>query len=268
MALGSTVLPPASFLGITLRGTLGLEVVMSQGCQPIGPTYRVTSIDGPAIHQLNHQRAIDQLDTTIQSLPSTKDQTVARHQGVLAGVYHCPRTSSSSHIAANSTTEELPFGIPGDFHLRQVTGFRPRSGTIMVCGPQIQEGDYLQFHIQSPESALQDWTKVLKRAHTERLVWGQHKRVAALQITCLARGKSLQPDNMDLHHVQQLWKDPLPMAGCFVNAEIAPTGMNLPSELHGFATVVAMLCDYTPVDEDFSMTTCLANATDLPTSWA
>ena len=61
-----------------------------------------------------------------------------------------------------------------------------------------------------------------------------------------------------------------PIAGLLANAEIGPVGIRMgtsetcKSVLHGFASVVAMLCDYSETKEQqISMASCLdASSTD------
>jgi small ligand-binding sensory domain FIST len=262
LAIGTDVLPPNSLMGATFSGNVGLQVVVSQGCRPVGPTYRVTSVDGPAIHELDSLRALDQLEDTMQQA-GEQHQDMVRNMGVLGGIHH-------------RENEIIPED-PEDFILREVTGFRPRSGSILVCGPQIQPGDFFRFHVRSADSALEDWQFVLQRAQTERLFLGDQAGtpLGALQISCLARGQGLfgRPD-VDLNHVQSLLPPDTPIAGLLANAEIGPVGIRMgtseacKSYLHGFASVVAMLCDYTESSDlqEESSITCLGNST-LDSAW-
>jgi small ligand-binding sensory domain FIST len=142
----------------------------------------------------------------------------------------------------------------------------------LVCGPQIQEGDFFRFHVQSKEIALKDWQAVLKRAETERLFLGKQagKALGAFQISCMGRGQSLFGiPNVDLRHVEQLLPPNTPIAGLMANAEIGPVGIRMgtsessKSVLHGFASVVAMLCDFSDSPaEDPTSTSSLGGITN------
>ena len=103
--------------------------------------------------------------------------------------------------------------------------------------------------------------------------------MAAFQLSCVARGsKFYGSSNVDLHQIEHLFEEETkeisaskreckpPIAGFFANGEIGPVGIrmcematkdaehltnqrqnddnNSNSFLHGFTTVVAMLCDY------------------------
>ena len=267
LALGTKVLPPGSLIGATFTGNIGLEVVVTQGCRPVGSTYRVTGVDGPAVHELDSERAIDRLQQTI-------DQ-VMKNGGIESITVKCDDFLGGIHKATDLPPDsEAGHGkIPDYFILRQMTGFRPRSGAIMVCGPQIQPGDFFRFHVQSKEIALGDWQAILKRAQTERLFLGQQagKALGAFQISCMGRGQSLFGiPNVDLRHVETLLPPNTPVAGLMANAEIGPVGIrmgvseNSKSVLHGFASVVAMLCDYSDsVTHQEIETSCLGNATGV-----
>lgn len=119
---------------------------------------------------------------------------------------------------------------------------------------------------------MQDWKKTLERAGTERLFLGEKagKALGALQISCMGRGQSLfGAPNVDLRHVERLLPPNTPIAGLMANAEIGPVGIRMGtsetcrSVLHGFASVVAMLCDYSDMLEEESTTSCLGNSTDV-----
>jgi small ligand-binding sensory domain FIST len=284
LAVGTNVLPPGSLIRASFFGNLGLQVVVSQGCRPVGPTYRVTRVNGPAVLELDSMRAIDQLQETIERDCNAQDkeylQTKGMTRGVLGGIYR----------EQDNTNDELSMSVPKDkatfvesrtkepqhFVVRQMTGFQPKSGGIVICGrPQVKAGDFFRFHVRSPAGALEDWSKIMKRAKTERVFLGSRagEPIGALQFSCAARGEALfEERNVDLHHVQDLiqksthedegyssktQKMPPPVAGFFANAEISAVGNSIrmgastdgissqqKSFVHGYATVVAVLCDY------------------------
>lgn len=245
LAIGKKVLPRGSLVGATFTGNVGLDVVVTQGCRPVGPTYRVTSVDGPAVHELDCERALDQLQETMDNVmhESSDNSPKIQSDDFLGGIH-------KDEHGINESSEE---SLPDDFTLRQMTGFRPRSGSILLCGPQIQEGDFFRFHVQSKEIALNDWKAVLKRAETERLFLGKQagKALGAFQISCMGRGEGLFGiSDVDLRHVERLLPPNTPIAGLMANAEIGPVGIRMgrsessKSVLHGFASVVAMLCDF------------------------
>lgn len=308
IAIGNKVLPSGSYVGASFEGNLGLQVVVSHGCRPVGPTYRVSDVKGAAVQKLNGESAFQQLLDT-SHLACKEDQELFDKLGVLCGIHHLAHQRQQDGdneenprrrytIDASKNGEDVATKYPEDFILREVTGFRPNSGSIMVCGPQIKEGDFLRFHVRSSETALQDWKSVLKRVRTERMFLGNQAGtpLGAIQISCMGRGKGLfgqEKTNVDLNHVQKLLNDDdndeavLPIAGLFANAEIGPVRLRMgtpggvpdkikkePSYLHGYATVVALLCDYSKVDSSHSVVefmmpelSCLGNSTIDISAW-
>jgi small ligand-binding sensory domain FIST len=280
LAVGPKVLPPGSLVGATFTGTVGLQVVVTQGCRPVGSTFRVTSVDGPAVHELDCERAIDKLQEIMNEVIADSNEDAAAGTGAakiqsddfLGGIHKDEQTQQHGIRSIQQDANEKSPSPPDEFILRQMTGFRPRSGSILVCGPQIQEGDYFRFHVQSKDIALEDWRKTLERAGTERLFLGEKagKALGALQISCMGRGESLFGiPNVDLRHVERLLPPNTPVAGLMANAEIGPVGIRLGapetcrSVLHGFASVVAMLCDYSDTEVESSSASCLGNSTDI-----
>ncbi|KAL3920466.1 MAG: hypothetical protein SGILL_003252 [Bacillariaceae sp.] len=291
LAIGNQILPPGAMIRVGFSGNLGIQVVVSQGCRPVGPTYRVTSVSGSAISELDSTRAIDQLQMTIEDDCSAQDKEYVRTKGmtkgVLAGFYKQKDniekmdTQNANPVVPDGPPEEI---VPGDFVIRQMSGFQPKSGGILLCGrPTVERGDFFRFHVRSPSSALEDWTKILERAKTERLFLGRQagEPIGALQFSCAARGEALfEKPNVDLHHVHDLLRASVdsaakpgkngedqtndclpPVAGFFANAEISSLGnsirmgaspdnisMQKKSFMHGYATVVAMLCDYSKIN--------------------
>jgi small ligand-binding sensory domain FIST len=292
IAVGRNVLKSGSLIRASLFGNLGLQVVVSTGCRPIGPTYRVTSVNGPAVEELDFVRAVDQLEAAIESGCNKEDQALIRSKGirgVLGGILRSDGTDTTQRSLEEDTQSTEDYSVdeqardeatmhrdqisdssqPEDFFLRQVTGIQPKSGSILVCGrPQVQPGDFFRFHIRSALSARKDWEKVVSRAKAERLFLGPTgagKALGALQFSCAARGAGLfSQQDVDLRYVEDLLgtgaRSPeKKVAGFFASAEIGPSRSSLRTAvatdidtqiphktfLHGFATVVALICDYT-----------------------
>lgn len=304
LAMNRKSLPKGSLVGVQLPSNYQLQCVVSQGgCRPVGPTYRVTSVDGPAIHELNEVTALEQLqslcgdsnnsdDENYDAL-SPKDQELIRQGGVLAGVFLeassnvddqlkedesrslQPTAMESSQESSNGNED---VGLEGEYMVREVTGFRPRSGSILVCGqPQVEEGDLFRFHVRSSQEAVDDWKLLLEQTKMEQLFLSSEvdnaamdltqddrttssRIVCGMQISSLARGKDFfEAPNVDLDHAKMLLESKRkrgttpPIGGFFSNAEIGPVGIRMGAQgdssqpyLHGFATVVAMLCEITP----------------------
>jgi small ligand-binding sensory domain FIST len=289
LAINDQILNPGSLIGVELPTTLGLQCVVSQGgCRPVGPTYRVTSVDGPAVYELDNIKAIDQLQAITEHV-CEQDQDIIRNIGVLGGIRK-EEDPSEIEDQRDSNRQDPPSELMQDetFMFREVTGFRPRSGSILVCGkPQIQNGDRFRFHVRDSEEALNDWKLILERTKTERLFLDKpltsEKILCGLQFSSLARGSDFfQRKNVDLHHAQQLLQRQSnnqnravpPIGGFFANAEIGPIGIRMGAQadrtkpyLHGFASVVAILCDYSVKKKEITETSSASVDTGAKSSW-
>lgn len=253
LAIGTEVLPPRSLIGATFSGTVGLQVVVSRGCCPVGPPYRITNVEGPVIHELDNESALDRLhDVLAIAKEEAAGKTTFQLKNFLGG------------IRKDSVANELPLTESREFMMRQMTGFRPRTGSILMCGSQLENGDLVQFHLQSKETALNDWQSTLKLVETERLFLGPQvgSTLGALQVSCMGRGESLfGVPNVDHRHIQRLLPEETPISGFMANAEIGPTCTRMgatearKSVLHGFASIVILICDYSNASDPMELPT-------------
>jgi len=278
VALNGEALPQGSLVGVRLTGTLGLQTVTSQGCRPIGPVFEISNCTGNTILELNGLPAIEQLDHVAKNTQAN-DKLLMRNNGYLCGV---------------ATDENGGNGIHQDFLVRQIVGFKPDKGGLVVSPAgednHVRIGDKVSFHVRDGSAAESDMKLMVERAQTERLFMDDAQKgipVAALQFSCTARGQSLFGNpNVDLGFVRKLLGySPAPaisnsrevddddddgapeskqaddgpaVAGFFANGEFGPVGIGglnslsveaprRPTFLHGFTTVVTMLCDYSEV---------------------
>lgn len=320
LAINRKTFPRGSLVGVQLPSNYQLQCVVSQGgCRPVGPTYRVTSVNGPAIHELNEVKALEQLDklcgknvTEDDVVLPERDQALIRQGGILAGVFLEASPSEgdgydeatvypSSKASDGEVVGNEDEGLQGEYMVREVTGFRPRSGSILVCGqPQVQQGDLFRFHVRSSQEALDDWKLLLEQAKMEQLFLNSDqvgvidgfggdqpsttsRIVCGMQISSLARGKDFfDIPNVDLDHAKMLLESKKkgnqatpPIGGFFSNAEIGPVGIRMGAEgdssqpyLHGFATVVAMLCEITPASKIDGEDNGQETISCSPSSWA
>lgn len=231
VAIDRLALPQGSVVGVCFKGPLKVQVLVAQGCRPTGPTYTITSAEDNVVLELDSKPAMRVLENYIRSIESPAEQSMIS-SGLICG------------IQAQSAD---------DYLIRQVLGFVPSKGGIAVAG-NVGAGETLRFHVRDKAAAVQDLELMVKRAQTERLFSDDKVTLlAALQISCVARGRNFfGAPNADLSRVKKLC-DGSPVAGFFANGEIGPVGLagistaNLDSttgtHVHGFTTVVALLCD-------------------------
>jgi small ligand-binding sensory domain FIST len=230
LAIDGKVLPQGSVAGVSFSGTLGLQAVVAQGCRPLGPSFEVTACDQNVITELDNKPALQLLQDLANT--ATEEEQAQIRSGLVCG------------IAASTENEEEE-----DYLIRQITGLIPVVNGVAIGG-QVNLGDRFCFHIRDKSTAEQDLQLMVQRAKTHRLFdETKAKPVAAVQISCVARGRGLfDVPNVDLSNIQNLLDGPV--AGFFANGEIGPVGIagfsttNSKTYLHTFTTVAALLCDY------------------------
>lgn len=222
-------------IGLTLSGALDVDVIVSQGCRPIGPTSVVTRAKGNLIFELGGRRALDVAKSSLEQLNDDDRKLLAG--GLFLG---------------QAATEYKPRLGRGDFLVRPVMGAEPTSGAIAV-GEIVRTGQTVQFHLRDSTTARED---------LELLLDGQvlHGRPAGvLMITCNGRGKQLFGESgVDVATVQRAFapleggaaaaklgavygppaRPLVPLAGFFASGEIGPLGGS--SFVHGHTACAAL----------------------------
>lgn len=270
VAIDNRPMSQGSIVGVCFKpaSSLKLQVVVAQGCRPVvGPVpyWTITEAQGSCILELDGQPAMTVLQNLISSIQDTNEQ-MSISSGLVCGIQ--AHAKSQHHYS-------------DDYLIRQILGFVPSKGGILVAGG-VRKGDRLQFHVRDPRSAREDLQLMMQRARTERAVFAEdHGRiVAAVQISCIARGRGLFGDtNVDLTGILSLlngggasptafengatddgsktWRSPA-VGGFYANGEIGPVGIagfssqnrlggGSGTYLHGFTTVAAYICDTSDV---------------------
>ena len=270
VAINNRPMSQGSLVGVCFKpaSTLTLQVVVAQGCRPVvGPVpyWTITAAQGTCILELDGQPAMTVLQNLLSSIQDTNEQ-MSISSGLVCG------------IQANAKSQQYH---SDDCLIRQILGFVPSKGGILVASG-VRKGDRLQFHVRDPRSAREDLQLMMQRASTERAVFGEdHGRVvAAVQISCIARGRGLFGDtNVDLTGILSLLNGGAAsstafenaaigdgsttcsrpaVGGFYANGEIGPVGIagfssqtrlggGSGTHLHGFTTVAAYICDTSDV---------------------
>jgi small ligand-binding sensory domain FIST len=243
MAVNNKAYPRGTIVGIGLSGSVGLHVAVAQGCRPVGMTYEVTKADGNFIEELDGRPALDVLGEFSEGLDEQDKQTIQTY-GIMVGL----ATPGGKDVNV------------GDYLIRQILGFR--APAVMV-GAEVNVGDLLKFHVRDPAAALHDMQNMIGRYRTERMFANNGGiPLAALQISCVARGRSLfGSPNVDVGCVKGLFsqgvdsdddenKVPPAIGGFYANGEIGPTGIAgvgiapKATHMHGFTTVACTIVDF------------------------
>jgi small ligand-binding sensory domain FIST len=204
-------------VGLRLPG-VQLDLLVAQGCRPIGSPFTVTGADGNVMRELGGRSPLERLQEMVASLPE-------RDRSLLA--------SGGLHLG-RVIDEYRPEQRRGDFLVRNVLGVDPASGAIVV-GDQVEVGQTVQFHLRDAESAHEDLRELLEREAP--LTAGGPG--AALVFTCNGRGSQLFGEaDHDAGLVAKVLGG-LPAAGCFCAGELGPVGGR--NFLHGFTASIAVL---------------------------
>jgi small ligand-binding sensory domain FIST len=201
-------------IGVTVAGPVGVDIIVSQGCRPIGKPVVITKARGTVIEELGGSPAVE----VIQKLPS---ELSARERALLSG-----------GLLVGTVINEYKerFGR-GDFLVRNIIGFDKQSGAIAV-GDIPRVGQTVQFHVRDAETAHEDLQLLLDAQQLAAPALG------GLLFTCNGRGSRLFGGQ---HHDIQTIRERLgeiPLAGFFAAGEIGPVGEQ--SFLHGHTASLAV----------------------------
>jgi small ligand-binding sensory domain FIST len=193
------------------------DLLVSQGCRPIGHPYTVTSADGNLIQELGGRPPLARLRELAAALPPGDQELLA--QGVHMG------------LVINEYRDELG---QGDFLIRGVLGADPESGAIAV-GDELDIGQTVQFHVRDADSADEDLRRALER---ETAALGSRRAAGALMFTCNGRGtRMFSASGHDAGLIAKVLGD-IPTAGLFCAGELGPVGGQ--NYVHTFTASIAV----------------------------
>jgi small ligand-binding sensory domain FIST len=229
-------------VGLSLRGNVHVDTVVSQGCRPFGPNMVVTKAKGNMIFELAGRSAIEVVQETVASLGDNYSQMLA------GGLF----------IGRVIDEYKGRFGR-NDFLIRNVVGVDPARGAIAVAD-RVRVGQTIRLHCRDAVTAQEDLSLLLD---AQKLY---DKPKGALMVTCNGRGRRMfgethTPDNHDAMAVARAFsqvqggevlskpgkpfeprvESPIPLAGFFANGEIGPVGDE--SFVHGHTACLALFRD-------------------------
>ena len=186
-------------VGLALAGDLEVEVIVSQGCQGIGPLIAITESDRNVITSLGGQPPLEVLRGIFSELdPETKRMV---ENGILMG------------IAAEGSGDDPG---PGDFLIRNIAGADPSSGALAVTD-LVDPGQLIRFFVRDAQSATDDFELLLSPQAFAA------PASAALLFSCNGRGQRLfnRPDG-DISVVARALGDDCPVAGLLLRRRAWP----------------------------------------------
>lgn len=204
-------------VGVSFSGDLEFETVVSQGCRPIGKSFVITKADGNALYELAGRPALEVTKETLEAL-SPQDK----------------KLSENSLFIGLAMNEQKTSFKRGDFLVRNIIGFDPDQGTLMI-GAYPKVGQTLQFQLRDKFTSEEDMRFLLERLGDQK----NGSSHGAFLVSCAGRGKNLfgKPDH-DVSLIQSMC-GPLALAGFFANGEIGP--IDHKNFVHGYTSSLVIL---------------------------
>ena len=186
-----------------------VQLGLSQGCSPIGPTRIITSAEENVLFEIDNRPALDVLKEDIGEVLFRDLQRIGGN--IFAAL-------------------PVPGSDTADYLVRNLTGIDKESGAVAI-GEMVDNGDPIMFCRRDPESAAEDLKRML--GDLKRRAGGNPIK-GGLYFSCVARGPNqFGPDNAELGMIRDAL-GPFPLAGLFANGEISN------NRLYGYTGVLAL----------------------------
>jgi small ligand-binding sensory domain FIST len=211
---------PQGGVAVALKGALRVDVVVSQGCKPVGPPLQVTRAHGNVLFELDGQPALERAEQVLQALDSKEREHL--RNGLYVGRPVRPEAEGR-----------------GDYLIRNLLGADRDRGLIAI-GDQTAEKERIRLHVRDAETAREDLELLLTPQSFDS------RAQAALLFACNGRGRGLygEPDG-DIRVLQSALaalgapSETVPAGGMFCAGEIGPVGPR--NFLHGHTASIAIV---------------------------
>ncbi len=201
-------------VGLSIRGAIRIDTLVSQGCRPIGKPSVITGAKRNIIESLGGGSALDAVRAVARSLP--EHERALMQQGLFVG------------RVINEYRDR--FGR-GDFLIRNVVGVDAERGIIAV-NDLVRVGQTIQFHVRDARTATEDLELLLSAQHLDDTPMG------GLLFSCSGRGLNMFDDaHHDAGTIRRILSG-MPLSGCFTTGEIGQVGTH--SFIHGQTASLAL----------------------------
>jgi small ligand-binding sensory domain FIST len=202
-------------VAVALAGDLRVDVVVSQGCRPIGPPLAVTRAEQNVILELDGMPALERAEQVLRALPESE------HPHLEHGLY-VGRPARAVEEAGR-----------GDYLIRNLLGADRDRGALAV-GDRVVEKERVRLHVRDAAIAIEDLEMLLTPQSIDS------KAQAALLFSCNGRGRAFfGAPHRDSTTLQSALGGGVPAAGFFAAGEIGPVGEQ--NYLHGQTASIAIL---------------------------
>jgi len=230
--------------GVAFGSGVALLSRVTQGCQPVGPTHRITAAKDNVVLQLDGEPALDVLLHTLGvTLEGVPQQTIDRVRATLAGLMDADATPARGRTGHFGT----------DTRVRHIIGLDgARHGVALA--DMVEPGMRLAFCQRNVAAARADLVRICAEIREELdverepqaagagedLALGPPPRprhiVGALYVSCSGRGgPHFGGPGAELQIVRHALGD-VPLAGFFAGGEIAHR------HLYGYTGVLTVFC--------------------------
>lgn len=181
--------------GLLFSSAVPVSVGLTQGCRPLGPPHRVSSMDGDWVAGLDGKPALDALKADLGPESAAELRSLAGH----------------IHAAVPVEGSDTK-----DYLVRTLMAIDPNGGRLGISS-DLSEGDRLMFVRRDPAAAEEDLRRMVRRL-VDRLD-GKTIR-GALYVSCLARGPNLFDSEAAELGILQQELGTVPLTGFFAGGEI------------------------------------------------
>jgi len=201
-------------VGIALAGALRVDVVVSQGCRPIGPPLRVTRVERNLIFELDGQPALERAEQILRELPE-------RERECLKGGLYVGRPARGDASGR------------GDYLIRNLLG-ADRDRGVLAVADLVPVNERVRLHVRDAGTAIEDLELLLAPQEFDSRASG------ALLFSCNGRGRAFfGRSDRDIATLCSALGGPVPAAGFFCAGEIGPVGER--NFLHGHTASIAIV---------------------------
>jgi small ligand-binding sensory domain FIST len=201
-------------VAVALRGALRVDVVVSQGCRPIGPPLRVTRVQRNLLLELDGQPALERAEQVLRELPE-------RERESLKGGLYVGRPARGDASGR------------GDYLIRNLLGADRDRGALAVADIMAVD-ERVRLHVRDAETALEDLELLLAPQEFDSRASG------ALLFSCNGRGRAFfGRSDRDISTLCHALGGPVPAAGFFCAGELGPVGER--NFLHGHTASIAIV---------------------------
>jgi small ligand-binding sensory domain FIST len=203
------------FVGISFRGAIDVQTVVSQGCRPIGHHIVVTKAHDNVIEQFGGRPALTVIQEIVDAMRPEEQQLLRN------GLY-----------IGRAIDEYRDNWSRGDFLVRNVMGMEESTGGIGITDV-IRVGQTVQFHVRDAQTADEDLNLLLAAQKSQPAPAG------GLLFNCNGRGTRMfdQPCH-DISATRKALPE-TPIAGFFAAGELGPIGRR--NFIHGHTASFALL---------------------------